>query len=130
MRRNPVSRWAKTLKSSEEEINSYLEELGFQYMYRSVDDPKKTGWIITEEGQKHCKVSRIPFSKKILWDLDAYVMVMKLHGKKKGTFFHCEKCNQYLNTQKGFQLSMDKWKCENCGYLNTLKSKDQCKCNE
>ena len=92
MRRHPVSRWAETLDSTEEEMNGYLEELGYQYMCQSTENLEKKIWIITEEGKKYCRVSRNPFSKRILWDMDALFQVMKLRGKKTGKY-HCHPAN-------------------------------------
>jgi len=84
---------------SEKEINEGLEELGYQTRYHSGATPKQK-WILTSKGWNHGRMSRNPFRKVILWDLNAYLKV-RIHILKKARKYpDCKNCQAYLNFQK------------------------------
>lgn len=113
-----VDKWAKTLSMSPDEYNELLGELGYQTKVKSQESGRPAKWSLTEKGLKHIKVSKNPFNRVILWDLDAHFQVHKLVGKKTQTYMFCDKCDAYLNTQSGFNFGLKKFVCEKCGHIN------------
>ena len=118
--RAAVEKWASIVSMNPEEYNELLEELGYQV---KVMPEKKGGtvkWSLTEKGFKRMRMSRNPFKKEILWDLDTHFQVHKLIGKKKQIYMFCDECDAYLNTQPGFNFGLKKFACERCGHVNDI----------
>ena len=45
---------------------------------------------------------------------------VKHYGRKTRRYFYCTKCGDYMNNQNGFDTTMDKWVCKECGHVNEL----------
>lgn len=114
-----VSRWAASIGISTEEFDNYLKKLRYQ-VEDCVLTKGTTVWCLTKRGRRHGRKSRNPFSKELLWDIDALFDVMKLRGKITRKYFYCDDCGAYISGQSGFDFSMQKWVCKKCGYVNKL----------
>lgn len=41
--------------------------------------------------------------------------------KYKDIYWHCDKCNSLLNSQKNFNDRCGKWECTRCGFINKIE---------
>ncbi|MBQ7235711.1 MAG: hypothetical protein IJX03_00960, partial [Clostridia bacterium] len=53
----------------------------------------------------------------------------KIFGKKSnrkflGVRWFCDKCNDYLNKQEGFNDYLGTWKCQRCGFVNIISDQN------
>ncbi|MBQ7276934.1 MAG: Sec23/Sec24 zinc finger-containing protein [Bacilli bacterium] len=38
--------------------------------------------------------------------------------------WYCDECGDFLNNQCGFNTYSRKWKCKNCGFINSITEDD------
>ena len=116
--------WAKTRGLTEQEVNRYFEELGYLAPDTTKPNRKKSRWILTEAGEKHVIKKGILFRQQLLWSIDAFFEVIKLHGKRTHQYYYCDGCSSYLRTQEGFEMTLPKWTCTKCGHENVLNDEE------
>jgi len=44
--------------------------------------------------------------------------------KYPGVKWYCDKCNDYLNKQEGFNDYLGTWKCQRCGFVNIISDQN------
>jgi len=115
---------AKTRDLTEQEVNQHLEELGYLTPDTTKLNRKQPRWILTEAGEKQVIKKGILFRRQLLWSIDAFFEVIKLHGKRTHQYYYCDGCSSYLRTQEGFEMVLPKWKCTKCGYENVLNCEE------
>lgn len=111
-----TAQWAQSRDMSMGEIEECLMELGYQ----TLDTVGQLKWRLTPKGQACAKTSFNPFNHGLRWNFEAFFEVVKHYGRKKRKYFYCSGCGNYLNGQHGFDINMDKWVCNECGYVNDL----------
>ena len=104
MKKNTALDWANMIDITMNEFNENLAELGYQT--KNSDDQN---WLRTPKGVEHSE----RFCGRIVWDMDAFFDVLKLHGKKTRAFFYCEKCGTYNKVEEDERFN---YICKACGY--------------
>jgi len=106
--------WGKRINISRTKFDNYLIDLG--YLDCGNSDNRKRGRLeITETGKCHSAMTNTAFAKKILWDYETFLQVIKLRAQRARVYNCCPKCNAHLDTMPNYNHMDYSHKCHRCG---------------
>lgn len=109
-----AARWGRDINISRTVFDSYLIELGY-LEHNARASSKRKRLAITKEGSKHSKLKTSILRKKVLWDSETNLDVMKLRVSHSIMHDVCPKCKAYLDTMPDYDPLEAKHKCKRCG---------------
>lgn len=103
-----------------QEVNKLLKKKGFL-------DGKPGAYTVTAKGEKYSELRQKDngyggFAARawefVMWD-EAILNEIS-DDRFPGIDWYCDKCNAFLNHQKGFTDHKKVWKCTECGFKNSI----------
>ena len=112
------------LGMSAQEVNKLLKKKEFL-------DGKPGDYTITSKGKKYSETRYKDNGyggyaarswEFVMWD-EAIIYEIS-DARFPGINWYCDKCNAFLNIQKGFDDHKKIWKCKECGFKNEISEKN------
>lgn len=107
-----------------QEVNKLLKQKGFLA-------GKPGAYTVTSKGQKYSELRQKDNGyggyaarswEFVMWD---EAILYEISDEKYPDIdWYCDKCNSFLNDQKGFSDHRKTWKCLECGFKNEISAKN------
>lgn len=106
--------WGKRINITRTKFDNYLIDLGFLDCCNS-SSRKRGNLELTEMGKRHSAMTNTAFRKKILWDCETFLEVVKLRAQRAKVYACCPRCNAHLDTMPNYNHMDYSHKCHRCG---------------